>query len=265
MLFHEHLRLQIYIKKTIKIIFLFLQKKLYSLKEKTSSNKVLKIIRKFIFRTIISLFLFSIISVILLKWLPVRYTPLMFIRYIENIEDGNYRNIRTWRSIDEISNNMVLAVIAAEDNMFLEHFGIDLEAIKKARIHNRIHGTKLGGSTITQQTAKNAFLFPSRTWSRKALEAYFSVLMEIFWSKKRIMEVYLNIIETGDGLYGVEAAAKKYFGKPASELSTNEAAQIASILPNPRKFKIDKPTVELKEKQRKIRTQMLNMKRPMWK
>jgi monofunctional biosynthetic peptidoglycan transglycosylase len=190
----------------------------------------------------------------------VRYTPLMLIRYIENIEDGNYRNIREWKSLDEISENVVMAVIAAEDNMFMEHFGIDWDAIKKARIHNRIHGTKLGGSTITQQTAKNVFLLPSRTWSRKALEAYFTVLMEIFWSKKRIMEVYLNIIETGDGMYGVETAAQTYFGKPASKLSVNEASQIASILPNPRVFKIN----DRKEKQRKIRTLMLKMKRPVW-
>ncbi|MDR1593031.1 MAG: monofunctional biosynthetic peptidoglycan transglycosylase [Prevotellaceae bacterium] len=211
-------------------------------------------------RMLLFFLLFSILSVILLRWLPVRYTPLMLIRYIENIEDGNYRNIREWKSLDEISENVVMAVIAAEDNMFMEHFGIDWDAIKKARIHNRIHGTKLGGSTITQQTAKNVFLLPSRTWSRKALEAYFTVLMEIFWSKKRIMEVYLNIIETGDGMYGVETAAQTYFGKPASKLSVNEASQIASILPNPRVFKIN----DRKEKQRKIRTLMLKMKRPVW-
>jgi monofunctional biosynthetic peptidoglycan transglycosylase len=188
----------------------------------------------------------------------------MFLRYIENIEDGNYRNVREWKSIDEISENMVIAVIAAEDNMFLKHFGIDWDAIKKAVEYNKIHGTRLGASTITQQTAKNVYLLPSRTWSRKAFEVYFSFLMEIFWSKKRIMEVYLNVIETGDGIYGIETAAKKYFGKQASELSVYEASQIASILPNPRELKIDKPSEKLREKQRKIRTQMLNMKRPVW-
>jgi monofunctional biosynthetic peptidoglycan transglycosylase len=186
----------------------------------------------------------------------------MFIRYIENIENGNYRNFREWKSLDEISENMVKAVIAAEDSKFMEHFGIDWDAVKKAREHNRIHGTKLGGSTITQQTAKNVFLLPSRTWSRKALEAYFTVLMEIFWSKKRIMEVYLNIAETGNGKYGVEIAAQEYFNKSASELSAEEASKIASILPNPRKFKID--DIKLKERQRKIRTLMLKMKRPVW-
>jgi monofunctional biosynthetic peptidoglycan transglycosylase len=188
----------------------------------------------------------------------------MLIRYVENISNGNYRNIREWVSIDKISENAVLAVIAAEDNMFMEHFGIDWDAIKKAKTYNKIHGTRLGGSTITQQTAKNVYLLPSRTWSRKALEAYFAILIEIFWSKKRIMEVYLNIIEVGDGLYGIETAAKKYFGKSAKELSAYEASQIASILPNPRKFKIRKPTDELKNKQTKIRSQMRKMKHPVW-
>jgi monofunctional biosynthetic peptidoglycan transglycosylase len=188
----------------------------------------------------------------------------MLIRYIENIDNGNYRNIREWISIDEISENVIMAVIAAEDNRFMEHFGVDWEAIQNAREYNKRHGTKLGGSTITQQTAKNVYLLPSRTWSRKALELYFSFLMEIFWSKKRIMEVYLNIIEVGDGFYGIETAAKIHFNKSASELSAYEASQIASILPNPRKFRIDKPTPELKKKQDRIRIQMFKMKRPVW-
>jgi monofunctional biosynthetic peptidoglycan transglycosylase len=183
---------------------------------------------------------------------------------VENISKGNYRNIREWIPIEEISENVIMAVIAAEDSRFMEHFGIDLEAIKNARDHNKKYGTKIGGSTITQQTAKNVYLLPSRTWSRKALEAYLSILMEIFWSKKRIMEVYLNIIEVGDGLYGIETAAKKYFGKSASELSVYESIQIASILPNPRKFKINKPTEELKKKQTKIRIQMRKMRSPVW-
>ncbi|MDR1169811.1 MAG: monofunctional biosynthetic peptidoglycan transglycosylase [Prevotellaceae bacterium] len=233
--------------------------------KKVSSNKLRKVVGRFILRVAICFFSFSILSVILLRWLPVRYTPLMFIRYVENIKDGDYRNVREWISIDHISDSVVMAVIAAEDNMFMTHFGIDLEAIKKARIHNRVHGTKLGGSTITQQTAKNVFLLPSRTWSRKAFEAYFTVLMEIFWSKRRIMEVYLNIIETGDGIYGIKAAAAKYFGKSADELSGAEASRIASILPNPRKLEIGKPSMELKIKQKKILNQIrTQIKRPVW-
>jgi monofunctional biosynthetic peptidoglycan transglycosylase len=196
----------------------------------------------------------------------------MLVRYIENIDNDDYRNIRKWTPIEEISENVILAVIVAEDSRFMEHCGIDWEAIKKARIHNKIYGTRLGASTITQQTAKNVYLLPSHILSnkvltlllRKAPEVYFSVLMEIFWSKKRIMEVYLNIIEVGDGLYGIETAAQTYFGKPANELSVLEASQIASILPNPRKLNIHKPTEELKNKQRNIRTQMLKMKCPEW-
>jgi monofunctional biosynthetic peptidoglycan transglycosylase len=215
---------------------------------------------------------FSIVSVILLKWLPVRYTTLMLVRYIENIDNNGYRNVRKWTPIDKVSENVILAVIAAEDGKFMEHFGIDWEAVKKARIHNRIYGTRLGASTITQQTAKNVYLLPSHTLSNKALtlllrkapEVYFSLLMELFWSKKRIMEVYLNIIEVGDGWYGIETAAQRYFGKSANELSIYEASQIASILPNPRKFSINNPTRELKEKQKKIIIQMRDIKRPIW-
>ncbi|MDR1887053.1 MAG: monofunctional biosynthetic peptidoglycan transglycosylase [Prevotellaceae bacterium] len=232
--------------------------------KKELSKKLWKTARRFILRVALFCFLYSILSVILFRWLPVHYTPLMFIRYIENIDNGAYRNIREWKSIDDISENMILAVIAAEDNLFMSHFGIDWDALKKAAAQNRIYGTRLGASTITQQTAKNVYLLPSRTWSRKILEAYFSVLMEIFWSKKRIMEVYLNIIEVGDGLYGVETAAQTYFGKTAGELSVNEASQIASILPNPRKFKIHSPTEELRKKQIRIRSSMRRIKRPVW-
>jgi monofunctional biosynthetic peptidoglycan transglycosylase len=254
-----------------KNIYYFCRKK-YQLAKKASSNKLWGIVRKFMFRMFVFFFAFSIISVVLLRWLPVRYTTLMLVRYIENIENDDYRNIRKWTPIDQISENVILAVIAAEDGRFMEHFGIDWDAVKKARKHNKIYGTRLGASTITQQTAKNIYLLPSHILSsniltlllRKAPEAYFSFLMEIFWSKKRIVEVYLNIIEVGDGLYGIETAAQTYFGKSASELSINEASQIASILPNPRKLNINKPTEELKEKQRKIRTQMLKMKRPVW-
>jgi monofunctional biosynthetic peptidoglycan transglycosylase len=188
----------------------------------------------------------------------------MLIRYIENIDNDDYRNIREWKSLDDISEYMVKAVIASEDNMFMTHNGIDWDAMKKAMNHNKVKGTRIGASTITQQTAKNVYLTPSRTWTRKIFEAYFTVLMEFCWSKKRIMEVYLNIIEVGDGLYGVESAAQKYFKKSASKLSTDEAAQIASILPNPRKFNIKNPSRELISKQGKIRNQMRRITTPRW-
>ncbi|MDR0726283.1 MAG: transglycosylase domain-containing protein, partial [Prevotellaceae bacterium] len=148
--------------------------------KKTSSNKVWETVRRFMFRMFVFLFAFSIVSVILLRWLPVRYTTLMLVRYIENIENNDYRNIRKWVTIDQISENVIFAVIAAEDSRFMEHCGIDWEAIKKARKHNKIYGTRLGASTITQQTAKNIYLLPSHILSnvaltlllRKAPEAY---------------------------------------------------------------------------------------------
>ncbi|MDR3245353.1 MAG: monofunctional biosynthetic peptidoglycan transglycosylase [Prevotellaceae bacterium] len=231
---------------------------------KKTSGKLWSTIRKFMLRAFIFFVLYSILSVVLFRWLPVRYTPLMFIRYIENIDNGDYRNVRKWKSLDEISGYMVTAVIASEDNMFLSHCGIDWDAMKKAMNQNRVRGTKIGASTITQQTAKNVYLSPSRTWMRKGFEAYFAILIEFFWSKRRIMEVYLNIIEVGDGLYGVESAAQKYFKKPASKLTAYEAAQIASILPNPRIFNIKNPSRELITKQNKIRNQMRRMTTPTW-
>ena len=180
----------------------------------------------------------------------------MFLRFIENIDDNSYRSIRKWKSLDEISENMIKAALAAEDANFMEHFGFDWEAIKRAMDFNRRGGKKYGASTITQQTAKNVYLTPSRSWFRKGLEAYFTILIEVFWTKERIIEIYLNVIEVGNGLYGVEAAAQTYFNKPANKLTVFEACQIASILPNPREYKIANPTRELQKKQRKIKQSM---------
>jgi monofunctional biosynthetic peptidoglycan transglycosylase len=181
----------------------------------------------------------------------------MFQRYVENISDNYYFNIREWKSIDKISENMILAVLASEDGNFTEHCGFDWDAIRKAMEHNRRSGNKrYGASTISQQTAKNVYLLPARTWMRKGFEAYFTVLIELFWSKRRIMEVYLNIIEVGDGLYGVEAAAKTYFNKSADRLTAYEAAQIASILPGPRIYNLSNPSPKLRERQIKIRKLM---------
>ena len=149
---------------------------------------------------------------------------------------------------------MSLAAMAAEDQKFEDHFGFDMEAIKKAEEYNAKHkGKKVhGASTISQQTAKNVFLFPSRSWIRKGFEVYFTFLIEIFWSKERIMEVYLNVIETGDGIYGAEAAAQEYFQKPAKKLSVREAALIAAILPNPRKWSPVHPSPFVQRKSQRI-------------
>lgn len=179
----------------------------------------------------------SVFLVILYKFVPVPFTPLMAIRYFENSSESkeNYFS-HDWESLDNIAINLQKAVIASEDGTFLSHNGFDFEAIQKA-IKNNEKGRKLkGGSTISQQTAKNVFLWQGRSYLRKGLEAYFTVLIEIFWGKQRIMEVYLNSIEMGNGVYGAQAASRHWFSKDASELSKTEAAGIAAILPNPRKF-----------------------------
>lgn len=225
-------------------------------KKKEKYKNVWKAIRKILLRFILFFFSFTILSVVVLKWMPIRYTPLMFQRYMENISNNSYYNTREWKPIEKISYNMVLAVLASEDNNFMGHWGFDMDAIKRAMEQNRRRGTKYGASTISQQTAKNVYLLPSRTWIRKGFEAYFTVLIELVWSKERIMEVYLNIVEVGDGLYGVEAASQKYFNKPASKLTANEAAQIASILPNPRLYNLTSPSQYLINRQQKIRRLM---------
>ena len=196
-----------------------------------------KKIALFLFRATMWFFGISIFFVILFKFVPVPFTPLMAIRYFENKSDGkeNYFS-HDWESIDKISINLQKAVIASEDGTFLSHSGFDFEAMEKAYKNNK-KGKKIkGGSTISQQTAKNVFLWQGRSYLRKGLEAYFTFLIEIFWGKERIMEVYLNSIEMGNGVYGAQAASRHWFSKDASDLSKTDAAGIAAILPNPRKF-----------------------------
>jgi monofunctional biosynthetic peptidoglycan transglycosylase len=159
---------------------------------------------------------------------------------------------KQWVSIKDISPAMKRAVVRAEDDKFYEHHGFDFEAIEKAMKFNKTHKRQKGASTISQQTAKNVFLWPSRSWVRKGLEAYFTILIELAWSKERILEVYLNVIELGKGVYGVEAASKKFFHKRAKNLTAGEAALIAAVLPNPIKFKINKPSPYILKRQQKI-------------
>ena len=170
---------------------------------------------------------------------------------------------KDWVSIDKIAPELQLAVVASEDNRFLTHHGFDFEAIEKAKEFNeKKQGKRVrGASTISQQTAKNVFLWPARSWIRKGFEVYFTALIELVWSKKRIMEVYLNVIETGDGIYGAEAASRAYFNKPAEKLSRSEAALIAAILPNPRKWNPAHPTGYLLGRQQWILWNMGNIGR----
>ena len=212
-------------------------------------------------RTIIIVFFVGSVSwVILAAFIPVYVTPLMFIRSVEAMVDGNAPvNEKTWVPLSEISPNMVQAVVASEDNLFLEHNGFSIDDIFKAVEHNKKGKRIRGGSTISQQTAKNVFLWPNRSYVRKGLEAYFTVLIELIWSKERIMEVYLNIVETGTGVYGVEAASQKFFNKSASKLTKSQAALIAASLPNPRKFKIDNPSSYMLKRKAKILSVMRNI------
>ncbi|MCE5331048.1 MAG: monofunctional biosynthetic peptidoglycan transglycosylase [Bacteroidales bacterium] len=202
---------------------------------------------------IILFFATSIGWVILARFIPVYLTPLMIIRSVEALADGKTpRNSKDWVPIDKISPNMVQAVVASEDNLFLEHHGFSFTDINKAIKHNKRGKRIRGGSTISQQTAKNVFLWPRRSYLRKGLEAYFTVLIELFWSKERIMEVYLNVIETGDGTYGVEAASQRYFGKSAKNLTKSQAALIAACLPNPRRFNAGNPSGYILRRESKI-------------
>ena len=170
----------------------------------------------------------------LYKFVPVKWTPLMLKRSIQNIEQKDYRNNRTWVDIEDISPVVVRAILASEDSRFMEHWGFDVNELIKMKNEHKKKGKKIRGcSTISQQVAKNCFTFCGHSWWRKGFETYYTVLIELLWSKERIMEVYLNIAETGRGLFGVEAAAQNYFDRSASKLNTHQAVCIACVLPNP--------------------------------
>jgi len=166
--------------------------------------------------------------------------PPMTILMAQQVIGGRGLDYR-WRGLNDISPNLVYAAIAAEDARFCSHSGFDMEAIQKALQRNQEGGRVRGGSTISQQTAKNVFLWPSRDWIRKGLEAGYTVLIETVWSKRRVMEVYLNVAEWAPGVYGAEAAARHWFGKSARDLTPREAARLAAILPSPRRYDAARP------------------------
>ncbi|RAV29350.1 monofunctional biosynthetic peptidoglycan transglycosylase [Sinomicrobium soli] len=202
-------------------------------------KKAIRFITKCIFWFVV----LSVFLVLLYKWCPVYMTPLMLIRSAEQQLEGKTVVMKhQWVPMEKISRNMQLAVICSEDQNFTSHNGFDFEAIEKA-YKNNLKGNHIrGGSTISQQTAKNVFLWPGRTWLRKGLETYFTFLIELFWSKERILEVYLNSIEMGDGIYGAEEAAVFWFNVPAENLSKPQAAAMAAILPNPTELMANPPS-----------------------
>jgi monofunctional biosynthetic peptidoglycan transglycosylase len=229
--------------------------------KKTTSKKPVKKkagsfmakVKWFLLKVLLWFFGLSIFFVVLFKFVPVPFTPLMVIRAIENKMDGKEILFdHNWESLDKISVNLQKAVIASEDGTFLTHNGFDFIAMQKAYKSNE-RGRKIkGGSTISQQTAKNVFLWQGRSYLRKGLEAYFTVLIELIWGKERIMEVYLNSIEMGDGVYGAYAATEHWYRRDASSLTMMQAAGIAAILPNPRKYKATSSSSYINNRKSKI-------------
>lgn len=204
-------------------------------------------------------FILTITTVILLRWIPVVITPLMVIRSMEQMWNGKeVRMEKTWVPIEEISFNLQRSVISSEDPKFLDHRGFDFDAIAKAIEANKTRKVKIGASTISQQTAKNVFLYPTRSYIRKGLEAYFTMLIEFIWGKNRILEVYLNVIELGPGIYGAEAASHYYFKMKAKDLSLYQASSLAAVLPNPRRWNPVQPTNYIQRKQNFVRTNLHN-------
>jgi len=220
---------------------------------------IVKMFKRWLLRIVLLLAVFWGGGIALFNILPVPFSAVMVERQLSAWFAGNFSYVAhsDWVSMDEISPWMGLAVIAAEDQKFPEHWGFDMGAIEKALAHNERNENRIrGASTLSQQTAKNLFLWDGRSWVRKGLEAGLTLGMETVWSKKRILTVYLNIAEFGEGVFGVEAASQRYFQKPASKLSPAEAALLAAVLPNPIRFKASAPTGYVRSRQAWILRQM---------
>jgi len=229
-------------------------------KKKSHQEPISKKVARIFLKTLLWFLGITIFWVLLYKVINPPITYLMLQRGFERKWDGKTWKIdKEWKDFDDISTNLKRAVIAAEDSRFLVHNGFDFKAIEKAYQKNQ-NGKKIrGGSTISQQTAKNVFLWPGRSYIRKGFEAYFTVLIELLWSKQRILEVYLNVIEMGDGIYGSHAATLTYYNKPCSSLLKGEAALLAAVLPNPRRWTPKKPTAYIYRKQGIILYNMRNL------
>jgi monofunctional biosynthetic peptidoglycan transglycosylase len=212
----------------------------------------------------VAFFASTILSVVALRFIPVMVTPLMLIRCYQQVKAGEKLKLsHDWESLENISPHLPIAVMASEDANFLTHHGFDYEAIEKAMERNKKHPEKrkLGASTISQQTAKNVFLWPGRSWVRKGFEVYFTALIELMWPKERIMEVYLNSIEMGDGIYGAQAVAEAHFNTDAKSLTKAQCALIAATLPNPRKFSSKNPSAYMLKRQSRILREMKYVER----
>lgn len=207
-------------------------------------------------RTLIFLFIFQLLYIFILKWVDPPITITQLVSVLKG--DGLARD---YVSISEISSNARLAVISSEDQLFPDHDGFDFKSIEKAMKHNQKSKSLRGASTISQQVAKNVFLWQGRSYIRKGLEVYFTFMIELIWGKKRILEVYLNVSEMGRGVYGIEAAAQKNFGKSARKLSRNEAAMIAASLPNPKIYTVKPLSRHVASRSGWILIQMRNLEK----
>jgi monofunctional biosynthetic peptidoglycan transglycosylase len=225
-----------------------------------SGSSLIHKISGIISRVLIWFLMVTILWVLAYRFINPPITLLMIGRNIERKSDGkSFKTDKEWVNFDLISKSMKLAAVCAEDQKFLKHMGFDVKAIERAYKSNEKGKPVKGGSTISQQTAKNVFLWPGRSWIRKGFEAYFTLLIEILWSKERILEVYLNVIEMGDGIYGAEAAAQAYYNKPASKLTKSQSAMIAACFPNPLRWTPLKPTRYIRHKQQLILRNMRNL------
>ena len=217
----------------------------------------MKTVSRWIRNILIFFFTSTILAVVILKYIPIYITPLMLIRCVEAVIDGETPAIsHRWVPLDHISHNLPQAVMASEDNLFLKHKGFDLEQIQKAQIEAQQGKRQRGASTISQQTARNVFLWQHRSWLRKGLEAYFTFLIEAVWGKERIMEVYLNSIEMGKGIYGADAVARINFGTTPDKLTREQCAYIAVSLPNPRERDSGHPTARMRKMHKTILKRM---------
>lgn len=227
-------------------------------------NTLIQKIKQTIKWIVAAFFASTILSVVALRWLPVYFTPLMFIRLGQQVDEGKSMTLHHhWVPMEQISPSLPIAVMASEDARFSEHHGFDYKAIEHAAMRNMKHPEKqkLGASTISQQTAKNVFLWPGRSWVRKGFEVYFTLLIELMWSKERIMEVYLNSIEMGDGIYGADAVAEWHFNTTAANLTKAQCALIAASLPNPRRFNSARPSGYMLKRQARILREMRFVKK----
>lgn len=216
----------------------------------------------FLFRFTFILFLLSIGNVVLYRYVPVPFTPLMLRKALSTAFKGEPTTFyHDWVPMEGISPHLANAVVASEDQRFYTHKGFDWKEIGNAIEERKAGKRKRGGSTISQQTAKNVFTFCSSTWARKVIEAYYTVLIELLWPKERILEVYLNSIEMGPGIYGAEAVAQHHFGKSADKLTRSDCALIAATLPNPQRYSSKNPSRYMRKRQNDILGQMTLMGR----